>query len=144
MEKRNSDKKNLIKSKNRQIQIRKNRQKREKRRKDILFSLIFIGILSIIATWRGAVISELEYKNLDLSLKKERLENKKSDLNTEIEQTKESDWLKTQAEDRINMRDAQKNQIIKVDMTPNKKENKFITFFKKVFGSKKQEKNKVE
>ncbi|MDO5708027.1 MAG: hypothetical protein Q4P31_05300 [Andreesenia angusta] len=101
-------------------------------RKNILFAMIFLGLLILISLWRNAVISEIEYKNADLKNKKYRLEKKISDLNIDIEQTKDSDWLKTQAEQRINMRDAKKEEIVKISLKEKKKENKFISFFKKL------------
>lgn len=130
--------------------FRKKRKKKSKdipsktdnRKKDLIYALIFLGLLLLISLWRNAVISELEYKNADLNSKMERLENKVSDLSIDIEQTKESDWLKTQAEDRINMRDAQKDEIVTLDLNPKKEENKFVKFFKDLFRSPEQKDKK--
>lgn len=133
MEKTPSDKRiKKLKNKERKKSFKRKNESLYMRRKNILFAMIFLGLLILISLWRNAVISEIEYKNADLKNKKYRLEKKISDLNIDIEQTKDSDWLKTQAEQRINMRDAKKDEIIKIDLKVKKKENKFIGFLKKI------------
>lgn len=96
----------------------------------VIYATIIIGLLSGMLLWRYATISELEYENKQISDREEKLETIKNDLETKIEEINDSDWLKTQAEERINMRDPEKDQIVTLDLSPEVKENRVLKFFK--------------
>lgn len=114
----------------RRSRVKSLEKKRDNKPTTLIYTIIIIGLLTGMLLWRYARISELEYENQQIEDREEKLETIKNDLKTKIEEINDSDWLKTQAEERINMRDPEKDQVVTIDLSPEVKENKILKFFK--------------
>ncbi len=114
----------------RRSRVKSSEKKRDNKPTTLIYTIIIIGLLTGMLLWRYARISELEYENQQIEDREEKLETIKNDLKTKIEEINDSDWLKTQAEERINMRDPEKDQVVTIDLSPEVKENKILKFFK--------------
>lgn len=102
---------------------------------NLLYGIGIMVVLTILMISRYATISELEYKISDIDSKIEELQSEKHDLGIEIEEIKDSDWLKDQAEERINMRTADIDQIVELDLDGSDEGNEsgIMGFFKNLF-----------
>lgn len=114
----------------RRSRVKSSEKKTDNKPTTLIYTIIIIGLLTGMLLWRYARISELEYENQQIEDREEKLETIKNDLKTKIEEINDSDWLKTQAEERINMRDPEKDQVVTIDLSPEVKENKILKFFK--------------
>lgn len=106
------------------------RNSKEKKNTKFIYTIILVGAVLGLVLSRYATVSKLQHENAAFIEQRDKLEITRNDLKNNIEEINDSDWLKTQAEERINMRDAQPEQIIELDLSPEEEENKIIKFFK--------------
>ena len=121
----------LVAERRKKVYSKKRRKPRKKRKKrgprgpqnkkvrmklSVLFYVLIIGSISIFLLSRYAKTTRLQMELTEKITEIEELEEKQDDLNLKLEEIKDSGLIEEQAKLRINLRKANKDQIIYLDL----------------------------
>lgn len=121
----------LVAERRKKVYSKKKRKPRKKRKKrgprgpknkkvrmklSVLLYVLIIGSISIFLLSRYAKTTRLQMELTEKATEIEELEEKQDDLNLKLEEIKDSGLIEEQAKLRINLRKANKDQIIYLDL----------------------------